>query len=521
MIVLRVVIGSLLPGYLHPDEFFQGGQELFFGCPPVIPWEFEPHNAVRSIVPPTVVTWFPLRLYAWVMRIEMDQASGIEILLIPRVFCGLLSVLAVDLFVYLMTMRQKSDRQVPTSSMWIVATSWPAWVIVNRPFTNGIETMFLSMLLYMAILRPSIHQSRNLAGDLCVGVLCAMGLFTRFTFVSFAMPAMFMYLIRQWSARDGMIQTASCLTGFLATAFFMIIADASYYGSITNWMAFIAPWNAFLYNSKVNNLQHHGLHPRWTHVIVNMLMLYGPMTLLFYGKLARYIYNRTKQHGILQQACMWTIISGLGFLSFAPHQEPRFLTPILVPLAIFVGDTDLWSSVRLRSIWIGFNILLLVVFGILHQGGIVRAILSPAITHDAPQSIIFHHTYMPPSFLLRRLQCTDADVCSTTSCPITSINDLMGSSGQNLALALQRELHCDGHAKNHHHGRHVHLVTAPLPLEDGIHFSTNKCNVGSDFSCESMWTHWPHLTTEDLPVFEGLADFVQSFKLTIYNVGCK
>ena len=21
-----------LPGYIHPDEFFQGGQELFFGC---------------------------------------------------------------------------------------------------------------------------------------------------------------------------------------------------------------------------------------------------------------------------------------------------------------------------------------------------------------------------------------------------------------------------------------------------------------------------------------------------------
>ena len=214
MIVLRVVIGSLLPGYLHPDEFFQGGQELFFGCPSVIPWEFEPYNAVRSIVPPTLMTWFPLRLYAWAMRIEMDQTSGIAILLIPRIFCGFLSVLAVDFFVYLMTMRQRPNRQVPTSSMWIVATSWPTWVVVNRPFTNGIETMFLSMLLYVTILRPSTHQSRNLAGDLCVGVLCAMGLFTRFTFVFFAMPAMLMYLIRQWSTRGGVIQIALCLIGF-------------------------------------------------------------------------------------------------------------------------------------------------------------------------------------------------------------------------------------------------------------------------------------------------------------------
>jgi phosphatidylinositol glycan class Z len=519
MIALRVVIGSLLPGYLHPDEFFQGGQELFFGCPPVVPWEFEPYNAVRSIVPPTVMTWFPLRLYAWVMRIEMDQARGHEILLIPRIFCGFLSVLAVDSFVYLMTMRQKPDNHVPTRSMWIVATSWPAWVIVNRPFTNGMETMCLSMLLYVAILRPTIHQSRNFAGDLFVGVLCAMGLFTRFTFAFFVMPAMIMYLIRLWSGRGGLIHAASCLIGFLATACLIIFADASYYGNVTNWMAFIAPWNAFLYNSKVDNLQHHGLHPRWTHVVVNMFMLYGPMTLLFYGKLARCICDRRKQHDILQQACMWTIISGLGFLSFAPHQEPRFLAPLLVPLAILVGNTNLWSSTRLRSIWIAFNVLFLVVFGILHQGGIVPAILSSAITHDTPLSIVFHRTYMPPSFLLRRLQCADANVCSTTSCPLTPINDLMGSSGQNLALSLQRELRCDGHARNHT-DRHVHLVTPPIPLEDGIQLSTSSCNIGSGFSCESIWTHWPHLTTEDFPVFEGLSDFVQSFKLTIYKVGC-
>ena len=180
----------------------------------------------------------------------------------------------------------------------------------------------------------------------------------------------------------------------------------------------------------------------------------------------------------------------------------------------------MWSSVRLRSIWIGFNILFLVVFGILHQGGIVFAILSSAITHDAPQSIIFHHTYMPPSFLLRRLQCTDANVCSTTSCPLTSINDLMGSSGQNLALALQHELHC-GVIDGNHTVRHVHLVTPPLPSEDDVQLSTNSCTVGIDFTCESIWTHWPHLTTEDLPVFEGLSDFVQSFKLTIYTVRCK
>jgi GPI mannosyltransferase 4 len=47
------------PGYVHPDEFFQGGQELLAGlllgvpgC--LVPWEFRPQHAVRSVAFPCV-----------------------------------------------------------------------------------------------------------------------------------------------------------------------------------------------------------------------------------------------------------------------------------------------------------------------------------------------------------------------------------------------------------------------------------------------------------------------------------
>ena len=91
----------LLPGYIHPDEFYQGGQELFFGVPPspalaalypkgfsgtwswtsedsdgrarghsIVPtWEFEPQNAIRSIVPPLFMTVLPLKVYVAVRRL--------------------------------------------------------------------------------------------------------------------------------------------------------------------------------------------------------------------------------------------------------------------------------------------------------------------------------------------------------------------------------------------------------------------------------------------------------------------
>lgn len=58
LVALRCLL-LLSPGYVHPDEFFQGGQELFAGllldvpgC--LIPWEFRPHHAVRSVAFPCV-----------------------------------------------------------------------------------------------------------------------------------------------------------------------------------------------------------------------------------------------------------------------------------------------------------------------------------------------------------------------------------------------------------------------------------------------------------------------------------
>ena len=32
LLLVRILITTRLSGYIHPDEFFQGGQELFYGC---------------------------------------------------------------------------------------------------------------------------------------------------------------------------------------------------------------------------------------------------------------------------------------------------------------------------------------------------------------------------------------------------------------------------------------------------------------------------------------------------------
>ena len=57
---LRVAL-VLAPGYIHPDEFFQGGQELFasrlLGVRDTLtPWEFLPSRACRSPLPPLLLS---------------------------------------------------------------------------------------------------------------------------------------------------------------------------------------------------------------------------------------------------------------------------------------------------------------------------------------------------------------------------------------------------------------------------------------------------------------------------------
>jgi phosphatidylinositol glycan class Z len=68
------------------------------------------------------------------------------------------------------------------------------------------------------------------------------------------------------------------------------------------------------------------------------------------------------------------LLCGLIGLSIMPHQEARFLCPLLVPLVMIYT----WKQDRIPTsfwtIWILFNIITVYVFGVIHQGGIFPAL---------------------------------------------------------------------------------------------------------------------------------------------------
>ena len=122
-----------------------------------------------------------------------------------------------------------------------------------------------------------------------IGAACSVGIFVRFTFAFFAFPVVGLFLMDQWKSIGGYPLKRLLHCGaplcfmFLLVSFAFVWADNRYYscqnaldcdgkscdGAEYFWssmLKYIAPFNAFRYNSNPANLAEHGLHPRFTHL---------------------------------------------------------------------------------------------------------------------------------------------------------------------------------------------------------------------------------------------------------------
>lgn len=519
-------------GYIHPDEFFQGGQELFYGS--VIPWEFEPDNAIRSIVPPLFMTRLPMSIYVTIFGKEV---GGWEVFIVPRLFMCLLSFLAFDFMMWTVssvgatsiTPEHQRRSKVPTEVL-VLASSWPLLIFGCRPFTNTLESMVLSCLMTLVILTGPSSAATGCRFDILAGVLCSVGFFTRFTFVFYAFPVIVSMLTSRWRDKGNFDDSSayssviSCLmnlaVGFLLCSFGFMLADTYYYMNetgeslssltdVVNTMSSkIAPLNALIYNSNLNNLSDHGLHSRVTHSLVNMPMLFGTLAVSFYIGVGSSLSNPNFS------LCRQSIVFGLAFLSSAPHQEPRFLLPIIFPV-ILIHARSITSKRFLVYFWAVFNLCLLIFFSALHQAGVVPSVLGNRnfLTNQgselslSPTPLIYYHTYMPPTFLSVIRSSNESSI-------LNYIIDLKGSSQEKLTVVLEEHfLQCSKHKRQRKH-QTVNIVTQPYLL-------SKEWIYRNDFDLIQLSSYWPHLSTENFPPFTGdLLSFVASMELVQYEVLC-
>jgi hypothetical protein len=171
-------------------------------------------------------------------------------------------------------------------------------------------------------------------------------------------------------------------------------------------------------------------------------------------------------------AILSSIVLPFIILSLIPHQEMRFLLPMLVPLVllgykgIFGNEGFFWLKVG----WIAFNIALIIFLGLFHQGAVVPVILnlsSKPMEPNTTQHVIFYHTYMPPKHLF----------ATEKGKPRHHIIDLMGAPLTELSKQLSRIPELFSYSP-----KDKIYVVSPATVELG---SKNSFTLDSRY-----WFHW-------------------------------
>ena len=161
----------------------------------------------------------------------------------------------------------------------------------------------------------------------------------------------------------------------------------------------VAPFNFVMYNLVPGNVASHGEHPRYTHLLVNLPLLLGPLAPIFVITVLNWVsecvYNDWRHkpdvRNVFSLSLMSSALPILG-LSVVKHQEPRFLIPIL-PCVILMcshklryrklfsdhtGDLQLmlprWRAggwKPLLTLWYAFNLVMMAGYGLVHQAGVL------------------------------------------------------------------------------------------------------------------------------------------------------
>uniref|UniRef100_A0A060SY73 Mannosyltransferase n=1 Tax=Blastobotrys adeninivorans TaxID=409370 RepID=A0A060SY73_BLAAD len=390
-IILRTFF-SLSTSYIHPDEHFQGPEAMadrVFGWATEKPWEFTAEHPARSYFAVWLVYGLPMSFF----RTVFGSGSSIEpirVFYMLRIWFALATWVLCDQAIDRLC-KYKQDR---IRSLVFVSTSYVTWTFQSHTFSNSVETV---VLLWCLVIIHEFKHARATTFERCcdaaeLGALITFGIFNRVTFPAFLiLPSLSLIqqLIRYPMTVVPMVAAA------VATAMLAVYVDTSVYkGVSTSTDSYvIAPLNNLLYNMDVNNLSVHGLHSRFTHVLINLPQLIGP-AIIFLAS-TKYVVSLP----------FMSALSGLVALSLVPHQELRFLVPI-VPLLSLCLDTTILSRKRIKivfGLWFVFNLIMGVLMGTLHQGGVVPAqayIGKNLITSKAGTTVVWWKTYPPPIWLL-------------------------------------------------------------------------------------------------------------------------
>ncbi|XP_071650491.1 GPI mannosyltransferase 4 [Temnothorax longispinosus] len=484
---LRIVL-TFAPqtGYIHPDEFFQSIEVVsgdHFDIDVYKPWEFNATFPIRSMFVPQVVVGLP---YAILKRLSpytfyffgMSLRKPYFFVLFPRLFMCALSFLS-DYFLYKICYMYGQNYRV---RLVTYASSYVMLTYATRTLSNSIELVLTAALLYFvsrcmaysekvvlqndylskkyseaatAVERVKYYKlrallpSHSLNDCFVLATITVIGIFNRPTFVAFAFVPIFFWLQRGMNSksvgfRDFHIRMFVFVLCGLPAAIFFILVDSFYFGYLTmaeigqleiginNFV--VTPVNFLKYNANTKNLESHGLHPHFLHFLVNIPLLFNVLGVIGLLTVAKMIHSGLKAQWLhlprLQSIVglmTFTFIIPVALLSVFPHQEPRFIIPVLFPLVFLYapelsqvpsldivrryvnddGNSETCSPVeptkhksRKLMLWYISNLLLAFFYAFAHQGGVLPLVSHITTELKAKPHLTHVHLYTSYSYSL-------------------------------------------------------------------------------------------------------------------------
>ncbi|NXK60034.1 PIGZ mannosyltransferase, partial [Sylvietta virens] len=530
----------LLPqsGYLHPDEFFQAPEVMagdILNLQVYYPWEFLSSSPCRTVVFPLMTSGVTYWVIKSLQQLDICSSciNSYTLLVSPRLLFTILSFI-LDYSVYQLAPFWGAD---PWKALVLLAGSYVTLVFYTRTFTNTLEGLLFALLMVLVSSGKSSGSSAEPTSSSLMGVITTAGFFNRPTFLAFAlMPLLY------WAGLivDSQKSIKTLINHFLKfilcacfTASVFITADTIYFTSVsldnlysTNKSSLIdvivqlhdkmvvTPFNFLSYNLNPHNLALHGTHPRVTHFTVNGVMLFGILHILAisagFKMLKRYVHQLMLVRwcfcgppGLLVHSegsptLLLFYFVPLAFLSLFSHQEPRFLIPLILPLVLFSASPN--RAVKGKFLIVLFNLLGALLFGCLHQGGLIpclfhleQLIHSPASSsHSRHYTLLFAHTYMPPRSLLN-IKKTDMHV---------EVIDMAGAEEETLCQTVEQR------ASNFTcSDSHIFII-----IPGTVRATITKCGVS--FKNETLI--FPHLSMEDPPQIPVLSSGNWRSQLGLY-----
>lgn len=450
-------------GYLHPDEMFQsvdiiGGS--YFGSKIDPAWEFKTDRPIRCMLITYIMNSFAFRL----VSLLQSKPSAYLLLVAPRLVYTLFSFL-IDLCLYKMCQYHSSRGLWYRPISIIFQSSFICLGCLTRTLSNNIEVLLYSILLVLVcqFIKPRFHvqlrtpgrsspaieqikASKQLLSSISIGALISIGTFNRPTFLIYTVTPI-LYWVWESFRRNSMNVSLSfrrailpLSVSFAVTSLAISAFDTAFYQGYETLQELkrcltqarledsielirdkwtLTPYNFFEYNRKTKNLANHGLNPPYMHALVNLPVYFNVLCLLYYARLVsvlvesrfqRLVLIKSDAHRISDMMLLSPLLSVILF-SLVPHQEFRFLSPLVVPLVYSFG-VKIYRNSKLLSLWLLINALLTLFYSNVHQAGVIKSVMDldrvvkthasmGRSTMDKPEiNIAAFRSYLVPTYLL-------------------------------------------------------------------------------------------------------------------------